>query len=111
MPAAALSNESKASPCCTGDTPDAWVCFDLKEMRVRPTGYALRHGFKQDLHMLRHWRLEASIDKLVWITLKEERTLIQPYNPNPTLDLTSIRTELLDDSLLISPWMLGAREG
>ena len=61
----------KAAACATGDSPGMWICLDLKGLRVRPTHYALRHGFKQEFHFLRHWRLEASIDGEVWILLRE----------------------------------------
>ena len=49
QPAHALQND-EAKQSCTGDQPDSWVCFDFRTLRVRPTHYALRHGFKQGTH-------------------------------------------------------------
>ena len=49
---------------------NSWMQVDLRDWKVRPTRYSLRHGHNGDGHALRNWRLEGSINGTDWTTLR-----------------------------------------
>lgn len=56
--------------CVTKSQVDAWMSIDLKERRINPTHYSLRHYATWDTEALRDWTLEGSNDGSEWFTLK-----------------------------------------
>ena len=57
----------------TNNTASSWMAVDLKDKRVRPTGYVLsgdKHTVSFWRRFLRHWRLEGSVDGVTWTTLR-----------------------------------------
>lgn len=57
--------------CLCHDMPNGWFVIDLKEIRVRPSAYMLRHYSSWDTEALRNWNFEGSPDGgLTWILLR-----------------------------------------
>jgi hypothetical protein len=59
------------------DEPGQWVCWDFREMRVRPTHYALSALF------LKSWVVEGSMDGVSWWEI-DRQTDNQVFAMNPT---------------------------
>lgn len=61
----------KGSLSCTKDEERSWWCVDLgRDYALFLTHYTLRHGRDNGLSVIRHWRLEGSLDGRSWRTLK-----------------------------------------
>jgi hypothetical protein len=56
----------RAGRFATAALPDSWVMLDLKERRLTPTHYGLRHYDSWDTEALRNWVLEGSNDARTW---------------------------------------------
>jgi hypothetical protein len=61
---------------CSNDEPGQWVCWDFREMRVRPTHYTIA------ALSLKSWVLEGSVDGRSWTEI-DRRTDTQDFNPRP----------------------------
>eukprot|EP01006_Ploeotia_vitrea_P049935 TRINITY_DN67395_c8_g1_i1.p1 TRINITY_DN67395_c8_g1~~TRINITY_DN67395_c8_g1_i1.p1 ORF type:complete len:1605 (+),score=973.64 TRINITY_DN67395_c8_g1_i1:233-5047(+) len=59
--------------CVTAARPDMWFKVDLKDKRILPTHYTLRHYNSWDTEALRNWRLEGSNDDASWTILREHK--------------------------------------
>ena len=57
--------------------------FDFKNLRILPTHYSLRHGWKQGKFCLRSWKLEGSINGTSWVTFCQH-TDDETLNSSPT---------------------------
>jgi hypothetical protein len=51
------------------DRPNPWICYDFKDMNIKPTHYTLRSRRGCNLNHLRFWTLEGSRDGSEWIKL------------------------------------------
>ncbi len=60
---------NQAVRCLTQAVSNSWMQVDFRNLRVRPTGYALRHYSSWDTEALRNWQLQASNDGTTWDTL------------------------------------------
>ena len=66
----------------TEDEPNSWWCVDLTEKyALYPTHYTLRHA--PSLPIIRNWRLEGSLDKSDWKTLKAHKDDRRLYDLSP----------------------------
>ncbi|KAK8890781.1 hypothetical protein M9Y10_027980 [Tritrichomonas musculus] len=59
----------------SNNEPNAWICFDFKDMSISPTKYALksRSDFGSGSDNLKSWVVEGSNDKMRWTILDERR--------------------------------------
>jgi len=61
-----------------------WYLFDFKSLRILPTHYTIRHGWKRGKFCLRDWIFEGSSDGVTWTVIKQhdnDRTLeMSPTN-------------------------------
>jgi len=48
-----------------------WFSVDLRDKRLRPTHYTLRHYNSWDTEALRNWVFEASNDGQKWAVIKD----------------------------------------
>ena len=65
---------SKGVNCGTKEIRGSWWCVDLGENYLLfPTHYSLRHGKKEGDSILRHWKLQGSIDGKVWKDIDTHR--------------------------------------
>ena len=53
----------------TTNAPGSWMAVDLKRPLL-VTHYALRHGYDDGMHVLRHWQLQGSAGGEDWTTLR-----------------------------------------
>jgi hypothetical protein len=53
----------------TQNTPNSWICYDFKTMRVTLTHYSIRSRRDSNGYHLRSWILEGSIDCESWVEL------------------------------------------
>jgi hypothetical protein len=53
----------------TGDAPNSWICYDLKEKRMSVSHYSLRSRPENDGRHPMNWTLEGSMDGQNWIEL------------------------------------------
>jgi hypothetical protein len=54
---------------CTQNTPNSWICYDFKDMRVTLTHYSVRSRHDDNSNHLRSWILEGSIDCKSWVEM------------------------------------------
>jgi hypothetical protein len=52
----------------TANSPNSWICYDFKELRVKVSHYSLRSRTDSDNYFPVHWTLEGSMDGNNWIT-------------------------------------------
>jgi hypothetical protein len=45
---------------CSWDSPNQWICYDLKELRLLPRGYSIRTNGSNTHYHLRTWVVEAA---------------------------------------------------
>jgi len=57
--------------CVSMPKPNMWFSVDLKDLRLCPTHYSLRHYSTWDTEALRSWRFEATVDGHSWTILSE----------------------------------------
>lgn len=55
--------------CVSMPKPNMWFCIDLKDLRLCPTHYSLRHYSSWDTEALRSWRFEGAMDAQKWTVL------------------------------------------
>merc|ERR1712166_482358 len=67
----AVNNGPFVRYCNTIMQRNPWFIFNFGTRKIRPTHYAIRHGFANELFVPRNWRLEASVDGKLWVVLKE----------------------------------------
>jgi hypothetical protein len=53
----------------TNNTPNSWICYDFKDMNIKPTHDTLRSARNCNDHHLRFWALEGSRNGSEWIEL------------------------------------------
>jgi hypothetical protein len=53
----------------TQNTPNSWICYDFKDMRVVLTHYSVRSRRDTNGYHLRSWILEGSIDCESWVEM------------------------------------------
>jgi hypothetical protein len=53
----------------TNNTPNSWICYDFKNMNIKPTHCALRSRRDDNGGHLRFWALEGSLGGNKWIKL------------------------------------------
>jgi hypothetical protein len=53
----------------TQDTPNSWICYNFKDMRVTLTHYSVRSCRYYNGNHLRSWILEGSIDSETWVEI------------------------------------------
>jgi hypothetical protein len=51
---------------CTNSEVNSWICYDFKNMRIKPTHYSVRSRRDSNSYHLRSWTLEGSIDGQSW---------------------------------------------
>eukprot|EP01006_Ploeotia_vitrea_P006575 TRINITY_DN1393_c0_g1_i1.p1 TRINITY_DN1393_c0_g1~~TRINITY_DN1393_c0_g1_i1.p1 ORF type:complete len:260 (+),score=34.64 TRINITY_DN1393_c0_g1_i1:80-859(+) len=64
----------------TANLPSSWVVIELKNYKVRPTGYTMAHRAGKIGYFMRNWQLSGSIDGSHWdllTTHKDDTTLDQ----------------------------------
>ena len=101
------------SNSCTRRTPvidsngnhTNWYMFDFKNLRILPTHYSLRHGWKQGKFCLRSWKLEGSINGTSWVTFCQH-TDDETLNSSPTNKNTWAFANRPNQNL---PWVRGVR--
>lgn len=67
----------------TCDVPASWICIDLKEYRILPHAYVLRHGGNYKADSLRNWDFQGSNDGNTWSTLRRhhrDESLNAPFD-------------------------------
>jgi hypothetical protein len=50
------------------DSPNSWICYDFKTMRIRPTHYSIR-SYARGRYHLKHWVVEGLASGDTWIEL------------------------------------------
>ena len=68
----------------SANEPDSWICYDFRELKVRPNSYSIRSYMNGDNH-LQSWVIEGSNDKKEWTVLderKDDRSLNQTGKTN-----------------------------
>jgi hypothetical protein len=58
--------EREPAELWTKDVPSSWLAIDLRQGRLLPTQYTLRHGGNSKSDALRTWLLQASNDGTSW---------------------------------------------
>jgi hypothetical protein len=53
----------------TQNTPNSWICYDFKDMRVALTHYSVRSRRDNNYQHLRSWILEGSLDSESWVEI------------------------------------------
>jgi hypothetical protein len=72
-----------SSPYCQSkDEPGQWVCWDFRDMRVRPTHYTIRALW------LRSWVVEGSLDDSRWIEIDRQKNNQYFYRDWDTVSFT-----------------------
>jgi hypothetical protein len=67
--AKSVVNWSDSSYFCSLNTPNSFICFDFKGMRIRPTRYAIKSGpHGPGAQHMKSWVVEGFVDTK-WITL------------------------------------------
>jgi hypothetical protein len=51
------------------NTPNSWICYDFKDMRVTLTHYSVRSRRDYNGYHLRSWMLKGSIDCESWVEI------------------------------------------
>jgi hypothetical protein len=51
------------------NTPNSWICYDFKDMRVTLTHYSVRSRRDMNANHLRSWILEGSLDCESWVEI------------------------------------------
>jgi hypothetical protein len=64
------------------DEPGQWVCWDFREMRVRPTHYTIRSGSGT----LKSWVVEGSLDGESWTEIDRQTNNQRFRTYGPTVD-------------------------
>ena len=57
--------------CVSLPQPKQWFCVDLRDKRIAPTHYTLRHYDTYDSEALRTWQLQGSNDGVTWDILRQ----------------------------------------
>jgi hypothetical protein len=58
------------------DEPGQWICWDFREMRVRPTHYTMMARYPKS------WVVEGSLDGMNWTEI-DRQTDNEAFNKNP----------------------------
>jgi hypothetical protein len=56
--------------CVTLPQPKQWMAVDLRDKRIQPSHYTLRHYDSWDSEALRTWQFEGSVDGVNWDILR-----------------------------------------
>ncbi|EAY22535.1 hypothetical protein TVAG_035580 [Trichomonas vaginalis G3] len=54
-----INSYSNDEQFCSNDCPNSWIKADLKGYKLKPTSYVLQSNFKNDMNLLRKWKLEG----------------------------------------------------
>jgi hypothetical protein len=57
---------------CTNNEPISWVCYDFKNMYIKPTHYSIRFRRDGNDNHMRTWTLEGFIDGQSWEELDRQ---------------------------------------
>lgn len=59
--------------CWTKEIPSSWFSLDLRQGKLIPTHYTLRHGSNSKMECLRNWSFQASDDEKNWVELSRHQ--------------------------------------
>lgn len=59
--------------CWTKEIPSSWFSLDLRQGKLIPTHYTLRHGGNSKMECLRNWSLQASNDEKNWVDISRHQ--------------------------------------
>jgi hypothetical protein len=64
-----------ASYWISGNEDNSWLCYDFKDMRIKPTHYSIRSRCDggNDDNYPKHWIVEVSNDGSTWTVIDERR--------------------------------------
>jgi hypothetical protein len=82
----------------TKDEPNSWICYDFKNMRIKPTHYSVRSRRDYNYHHLRCWTLEGSHDGKSWVELdrRENNATLNSQDAIATFSISqSIEVQLI----------------
>jgi hypothetical protein len=90
----------------TKDEPNSWICYDFKDIRIKPTHYSIRSRRDNNSDHLRCWTLESSQDGESWVELdrRENNTalnsqgVIASFSISQSIEVRMIRLRQLDKS-------------
>jgi hypothetical protein len=84
-----LATVGNQTPFSTSNTPNSWICYDFKRLRVGVTDYSIRSRCDANANHLRCWRLDGSIDGLSWneIDHQENNTSLNSQGAIVTLSI------------------------
>jgi hypothetical protein len=77
------------------DSPNSWICYDFKNMTIRPTHYSLRSRCNagRGNHQLKNWAIEGSADGTTWIKLDRRENVLDLDAQNVTHTFALARSE------------------
>ena len=71
---------TSSDDCCyhSQDIPNSWLCYDFKEIKVKPTNYSIRSNCwnKKGWYHPLNWVIESSNDLIEWKVLDEKNKFI-----------------------------------
>jgi hypothetical protein len=71
---------------CTVDRPGQWICYDLVDRRLEPSGYEIRSGtFPSGSAHLRSWVIEGSINRRHWTEIDRREDVMDLNAPGGTV--------------------------
>jgi hypothetical protein len=75
------------------NAPNQWLCYDFKDMQIKPTHYSIRSRCDRgaDFNQLKSWVVETSLDGNKWqvIDKRENTTDLNAQNVVKTFDVNS----------------------
>jgi hypothetical protein len=74
----------------TNNEVNSWICYDFKNMRIKPTHYSIRSRCDYNSHYLCSWMLEGSIDGQSWQELdrRENNTALNSQGATATFSIS-----------------------
>jgi hypothetical protein len=82
----------------TKNEPNSWICYDFKNMHIKPTHYSLRSPRNCNSYHLRCWGLEGSQDGKSWVELdrRENNATLKSQDAIATFSISeSIEVRML----------------
>jgi hypothetical protein len=75
---------------CTNIEVNSWICYDFKNMRIKPTHYSIRSRRDSNSYHLRSWTLEGSMDGQSWQELdrRENNTALNSQGATATFSIS-----------------------
>jgi hypothetical protein len=81
-----VADLTSASSFKSKDAPGQWLCWDFRDMRVRPTHYTIKAWY------LKSWVLEGSLDGWSWTEIDREtdsQAFVEPFSPPASFPVSS----------------------